>query len=102
LDTPLAFDPAAFCRACKKCAKTCPGKAISLSEDEAEWQVNHENCYNRWRSLGTDCGICLVNCPFTHGMADVNNIEMSLKAYEERFGIRPYSKDMPSVLKGKK
>jgi len=99
-DEPLDWDIVPFCKACKKCAKTCPGKAITLSDDETEWKIIHENCYNRWRSLGTDCGICLVNCPFTHRMADLGNIEGSLKAYEDMFGIRPYKSGLPNVLKG--
>ena len=102
-----------FCLDCGRCAKTCPGKAISkteMAEDEGilRWKINAEECYRRWRSLGTDCGICIANCPFTYGISKdlISNIKSSsevrqniLKDFEEKYGIRPIIREEPEWLK---
>lgn len=31
-----------------------------------KWPTNVERCYAYWRSEGTDCGICMAVCPFSH------------------------------------
>lgn len=69
-----------FCEICQRCAKYCPGRAISdksalLTTEGVSWaKVDHERCYRIWRKLGTDCGICLANCPFSHNI-DLKLIE---------------------------
>jgi len=102
-----------FCFDCGRCAKTCPGKAISKSTmTEAQgilrWKINAEECYRRWRSLGTDCGICIVNCPFTYGISKdlISNIKSSsevrqniLNDFQEKYGIRPIIREEPEWLK---
>lgn len=60
-----------FCALCGMCVRTCPGKAIPDGkrveiEGVLRWQITQENCYERWRSLGTDCGVCMSVCPFSH------------------------------------
>ena len=42
------------------------------------WKINAEECYRRWRSLGTDCGLCIANCPFTYGISKdlISNIKL--------------------------
>jgi reductive dehalogenase len=77
--TTLELEPAApvdlgadhFCMVCRKCAESCPSHALSLVEKEdvrgvAKWPTNVERCYGYWRTVGTDCGICMAVCPFSH------------------------------------
>lgn len=92
-----------FCTECGRCARTCPGKAISKTDMEEHdgvlrWKINAEECYRRWRCLGTDCAICIANCPFTYGIPEdiVSHIKFSketrdniLKEFDEKYGIRP-------------
>ncbi len=92
-----------LCNDCGRCAKTCPGKAISKNEIEEidgilRWKINAEECFRRWRSLGTDCGICIANCPFTYSISkeQLSEIKSShearqkiLKDFNEKYGIRP-------------
>lgn len=118
-DLPLVVDDVdefgvkEFCTDCGRCAKTCPGKSISQTEIEeingvSRWKINPETCYRRWRSLGTDCGICIANCPFTYGISMnlIENIKTSpevraniLKEFDEKFGIRPIIREDSSWLK---
>ena len=102
-----------FCLDCGRCAKTCPGKSISKTEmieqdGVLRWKINAEECYRRWRSLGTDCGLCIANCPFTYGISKdlISNIKSSsevrqniLKEFEEKYGIRPIIREEPEWLK---
>ncbi|MBP1744214.1 MAG: 4Fe-4S ferredoxin [Firmicutes bacterium] len=117
-DMPLLTDEAEefgvreFCSDCGRCARTCPGKAISSREMEEydgvlRWKINPEECYRRWRSLGTDCGICIANCPFTYGIAEelLSKIKFSpesraevLKSFEAKYGIRPIIREDPEWL----
>jgi len=60
-----------FCELCKKCADTCPGKAIPFGNREDEknlerWKINSEACFNYWCTVGTDCGRCMAVCPYSH------------------------------------
>lgn len=32
-----------------------------------QWQVDHRRCYEFWKGVGTNCGLCLVRCPFNKG-----------------------------------
>jgi len=61
----------AFCRICKKCAETCPAKAIPFADPQPvkgikRWQINQEACFTYWCRTGTDCGRCISVCPFSH------------------------------------
>ncbi|MTI65819.1 MAG: 4Fe-4S dicluster domain-containing protein [Firmicutes bacterium] len=102
-----------FCKICGKCARTCPGKAIPKGDTkeingENRWQINQEDCYRMWRSLGTDCGICIATCPFSQDVPSdlVNNMKGSknimkkiLKWDEEKNGIRNYIRKPLDLLK---
>lgn len=75
-DLPLVVDAlAAFgvqdaCRACEKCARSCPSQAIPYG-DRAEqggvrkWRINQEKCYEFWCKVGTDCAVCMNVCPYS-------------------------------------
>lgn len=78
-DLPLATDPPApsltaidFCLKCRKCADSCPSRAIpreAPEEDEngvLRWRINSEACFTLWGRLGTDCARCMAVCPYSH------------------------------------
>ena len=102
-----------FCSDCKRCSRTCPGKAISSGEMEEKdgitrWKINAEECYRRWRCLGTDCAICIANCPFTYGIENelISQIKTSpetrgkiLKDFDDKYGIRPIVREDAEWLK---
>ncbi len=71
---PGSPDPAAplakaFCETCGRCARHCP--ALAIPSDPAPtgaahpWPLDGERCYEAWRRMGTDCGVCISTCPFT-------------------------------------
>ncbi len=70
-DEPITFGIQEFCNLCKRCALSCPGKAIpkgdkELIDGDMRWKITDTACYERWRMLGTDCGVCLASCPFSN------------------------------------
>lgn len=113
LDEPHDFDMKAFCEACNRCSRTCPGKAISSGASQCfdgytGWNTNQESCYEVWTRLGTDCGVCLSTCPFSHHIEkdligkwreESSLIQHILEAHEKKHGIRPYIKEkLPLIL----
>ncbi len=83
-DAPLEYDrpnpigAAAFCQICFKCAKNCPPQALSLRYKQfvrgvIKWPTHVERCYGYWRKAGTDCGICMAVCPFSHRNTRLHN-----------------------------
>jgi len=74
-DMPLQPDPfssfvvSKVCRTCGKCAKLCPSGCIPRFDsykDGERFSIDAESCYRTWREFGTDCGVCLAACPFSH------------------------------------
>jgi reductive dehalogenase len=60
-----------FCHYCKKCARACPSSAIpeeprKIIEGAQRWQIDSERCYQYWTTSGTDCGRCIISCPYSH------------------------------------
>ncbi len=112
VDKPEKFGIEQFCRECKRCVKTCPGRSIPEGDKEEvdgtkRWKINAEECYRRWRSLGTDCGICLANCPFSDDISeeDIENIKDSeaarkkiIEDHKNKHGIRAYIREKPEWL----
>jgi len=118
-DIPLVTDGRSccgildFCRECGRCARACPGRAIPSGdpegiEGEERWIINKEKCYERWRVLGTDCGICLTSCPFNdnipeellNGLAESKEVRQKiLDDYESKHGLRARNTDSPEWLK---
>jgi ferredoxin len=39
-----------------------------------KWQLDIEKCYHYWRVIGTDCGLCMKVCPFSHPDNLIHNI----------------------------
>jgi reductive dehalogenase len=60
-----------FCTFCKKCAENCPSQSIPLG-DRSEidgafrWRINADTCFRYWNAIGTDCGVCMAVCPYSH------------------------------------
>ncbi len=108
-DGPSDFNLQAFCELCGKCAKSCLAQAIPKeNQPEAYWQIKQEKCYEKWRVLGTDCGVCLSACPFSVGLpqaliADYKTSTDSAKEllafYEEKHASRPINRDGLEWLK---
>lgn len=78
-DAPTTFGVQDFCRICKKCTQQCPAGAISFGEEKLvrgvhKWSTNQEACYKYWRTVGTDCGICMHVCPYSRPATFTHNI----------------------------
>jgi ferredoxin len=75
-DDPSILD---FCIICKKCAENCPGKAIT-SDDRQEvegalcWKIDSGKCFHYWNAIGTDCGRCMMVCPYSHANDPIHNL----------------------------
>jgi len=77
-DEPIAFGVQHFCEFCKKCATCCPSAALDSGEKAVhngveKWKSDQQRCYRYWRVLGTDCGICVRVCPYSHPGTPVHN-----------------------------
>lgn len=75
-DRPASFGVREFCQVCKRCAETCPSKALPLGEPSfithnvsnrkgvKKWSVNAEKCFTFWAAQNSDCAICIRTCPY--------------------------------------
>ena len=78
-DRPIAFGVQDFCRRCLKCAVNCPPRAIpegaaTVVRGVRKWQLDVERCLHYWRVVGTDCGLCMKVCPFSHPPTIVHDL----------------------------
>ncbi|HIC88441.1 MAG TPA: reductive dehalogenase, partial [Anaerolineae bacterium] len=69
-DRPVDLGVQSFCESCKICAENCPIGAIPMGDKVAfngikKWKLDEEKCYRYWYAVGTDCSLCMVNCPWT-------------------------------------
>jgi ferredoxin len=61
-----------FCLHCRKCAESCPSRALPFGEPEEDekgvlrWKIDAEACFTLWTKLGTDCARCMAVCPYSH------------------------------------
>ena len=67
---PPTIGVQSFCETCKICAAECPCRAIPtgdkvVSNGIRKWKLDEEKCYLYWQAKGTDCGVCMVACPWT-------------------------------------
>ncbi len=70
LDRPVDFGIQRFCERCVICAKACPVGAIPegpkvVVRGVRKWQIDAERCFRYWHDVGSDCGICIVVCPWS-------------------------------------
>ncbi len=78
-DKPISFGVQEFCATCLKCAENCPPNAIPHGDKEIvrgveKWLLNSEMCLYYWRVVGTDCGLCMRVCPYSHPATPVHNV----------------------------
>jgi reductive dehalogenase len=60
-----------FCTVCKKCAEACPSRSIPFDgrtpiDGGHRWAIDADTCFRYWNSVGTDCGLCMTVCPYSH------------------------------------
>lgn len=72
---PQDFGFTEYCQICTRCADLCPAKAIPSGPPTYDpvnecntggflaWHINHKLCYQFWAKVGTNCGICIAQCP---------------------------------------
>lgn len=68
-----------FCRGCEKCAEVCPSQAIPRGDREEvegvlRWMLDAEACFRFWNAAGTDCGLCIAVCPYSHPDTWAHNV----------------------------
>ena len=85
-DEPVDFGVQEFCEVCKKCARSCPSKAITegdrvecrdeLSNNRGllKWAVDPKKCYLFWLANGMDCSNCISSCPFNKPNTPVHSL----------------------------
>ena len=75
---PVDLGVQRFCEVCRKCADSCPSRSLSTGELQEirgvlKWPTTVETCYAYWRSMSSDCGICMAVCPFSHRDTWIHN-----------------------------
>lgn len=60
-----------FCQFCRKCAANCPSHSIPFGDREENdgvlrWRINPDTCFRYWNVIGSDCGLCMSVCPYSH------------------------------------
>jgi ferredoxin len=105
-----------FCMMCKKCAQNCPSKSIPFGPRTQEdgslrWRINPETCFAYWNEIGTDCGICMAVCPYSHPDNFLHNLvrwgnarsgafrRFALWMDDLFYGKQPARKPLPEWLK---
>jgi len=102
IQSEAVFD---FCTICKKCAENCPSKSISFEprqefDGALRWRINPESCFSYWNVIGTDCGICMTVCPYSHPDSMHHNL---LRWGIQRSGfVRRGALSMDDLFYGKK
>ena len=105
-DEPVTFGVQHFCTICKKCGTCCPSASIDMGAKAVhngveKWRSNQETCYRYWRGQGSDCGICIKVCPYSHPGTPLHNLvrwlirrnpvarHVALRADDFLYGRRP-------------
>jgi reductive dehalogenase len=75
----ITFGVKDFCEKCLRCALNCPSASIPKGSTEnirgvCKWPLNIESCFRYWRLIGTDCGLCMKVCPYSHPESLVHNL----------------------------
>ena len=75
-DAPISFGVTEFCESCLRCARECPGGAISLGARSMEateggipgvlrWAADGTKCRTVWARATVSCHNCIRVCPFS-------------------------------------
>lgn len=85
IDKPITFGVQDFCVKCQKCADNCPPAAIPFGNKTnirgvEKWAIDPVKCLHYWRVAGSDCGLCMKVCPYSHPTTFIHNLV--------RFGIK--------------
>ena len=78
-DKPIVFGVQDFCDFCRKCATNCPSGSIEsgvkgVYRGVEKWKVEQDSCYKYWRTLGSDCSVCIKVCPYSHPDTILHNL----------------------------
>ncbi len=112
-DEPRAFGVQEFCEICAKCATNCPSGSVDKGKKGQyrgveKWKTEMDTCYRTWRLLGSDCGVCVKVCPYSHPDTFMHNLvrfaisrdplsrKLMLLGDEIFYGKKPA--DRPSVV----
>jgi ferredoxin len=60
-----------YCLHCAICAECCPSRAIPFGDrteidGAVRWRIDANRCFQYWNVIGTDCGVCMAVCPYSH------------------------------------
>ena len=96
----------AFCQNCRRCENACVCKSINNQTQGNEHGFYDSTCLSMWQRYGSDCGVCVIACPFAHGLpqdliADLKSKEARLTLCNycaERFNKRAFNFDLPDWL----
>lgn len=84
-DKPIDFGLQEFCHYCKKCARECPSRAISMGDKVMHngyevWKLDVERCtkFRITNQKGSGCGICVKVCPWNQAKTWQHNIRVRM------------------------
>ena len=103
-DGPKTFGLQHFCEVCMKCAQCCPSAAMPDGSKVArrgvvKWQIDPEKCFSFWRTVGTDCAVCMMVCPLSKPDNALHNL---VRAATSRSGMaRRLAAVLDDLLYGK-
>ncbi len=98
-DKPIVFGVQDFCDRCLRCADNCPSASIPRGgktdvKGVRKWPLQVESCLRYWRLIGTDCGLCMKVCPFSHPPSLVHNlVRVGIKRSSFARWISAYGED---------
>ena len=87
ISDPQEGDVHAFCRLCGRCTRICQAIPKGVWQGELP---DANICYETWRKLGTDCGVCIGECPFTDGSIEWERLKTDegRKAVADEISVR--------------
>ena len=113
-DSPVDFGLEAFCKRCSLCLMNCPNQSIKPHQRDVNGRIfykfDDQSCFNLWKNMGTDCGVCIQSCPYTQGIDiekqnwmknDPERIDIFIKDYlKDKKGRRVSIKTPLDIIKG--